>query len=319
MLFFLFFALSHATSITPQIASDFQAFQHKYGKTYSSEEFVKRLGIFAENVAKVEIQNKEHVAMGGEKVFGITKFMDLTSEEFASIYLTAKSSNTPNSEKYDPPMKVLADKVDWVAKGATTKVKDQGDCGSCWAFSAVDAIESYAYLNGSYDLIELSPQQVNACDKTDDGCNGGDTLTAYQYVKKAGGIETEKDYPYTSGNSGRTGICKFSKEKVAVQLKGYVQLKENEPALKVGVNSGPVSVCLAAAGWQTYNKGILKLCPSPILDHCVQVVGYDDTDSTPYWRVRNSWNTDWGEEGYIRLEQGKNICRIANEASYPTF
>lgn len=243
--------------------------------------------------------------------------MDLTTEEFKSMYLTAKPVNTPNSEKYQPPMKELADKVDWVAKGATTKVKDQGQCGSCWAFSAVDAIESYGFLNGSYDLMELSPQQVNACDKKDGGCNGGDTITAYEYVQQAGGIETEKDYPYTSGG-GRTGICKFKKENVAVKIKGYVQLKEDEDALKVGVNSGPVSVCVAATAFQTYNSGVLKLCPGGI-DHCVQVVGYDDTFATPYWRVRNSWASDWGEKGYIRLEQGKNICKIRNEATYPTF
>lgn len=317
MLFFLFFVGSLATEITPEVVTAFSDFTVKFGKSYSDEEFVKRLGIFADNLVMVKAQNKEHVAIGGEEVFGVTKFMDLTPKEFKSMYLTAKPVRTPNAEKFQPPMRELEGKVDWVAKGATTPVKDQGQCGSCWAFSAVDAIESYGYLNGSYDLTELSTQQVNACDKTDGGCNGGDTITAYQYVKKAGGIETEKDYPYTSGG-GRTGICKFSAEKVAVKIEGYVQLKEDEDALKVGVNDGPVSVCVAATAFQTYNKGILKVCPG-FIDHCVQVVGYDDTVSEPYWRVRNSWNTDWGEKGYIRLEQGKNICKIRNEATYPTF
>lgn len=317
MLFFLFLAASYAAEITPEVAAKFQDFQHQYGKEYpTTEEFVNRLSIFADNLLMVERQNIDHVKIGGEEVFGVTKFMDLTPEEFKATYLRAKPTNTPDESRIALPEVRLADKVDWVAKGATTKVKDQGQCGSCWAFSAVDAIESYGFLNGSYDLVELSTQQVNACDKTDGGCNGGDTITAYKYVQKKG-IETEKDYPYTSGG-GRTGLCKYSESDVKVNIKGHVVLKKDEDVVKTGTNSGPLSICVAAGAFQTYNKGILKLCPGAI-DHCVQIVGYDDTGATPYWRVRNSWASDWGEEGYIRLEQGKNICKIANEATYPTF
>lgn len=317
MLFFLFFAAAYAVEITPEVASKFSDFQHKYNKKYATDdEFVHRLSVFADNLLMAARQNAEHVAIGGEEVFGVTKFMDLTPEEFKATYLLAKPSNVPDELRVDPPMVPTADTIDWVAKGATTPVKDQGQCGSCWAFSAVDAIESYGFLNGSYPLTELSAQQVNACDKTDGGCNGGDTITAYEYVQKKG-IETEKSYPYTSGG-GRTGICKYSADKVAVQITGYVTIKKDEDAVHTATNSGPLSICVAATAFQTYNSGVLKLCPGSV-DHCVQIVGYDDTFKTPYWRVRNSWASDWGEKGYIRLEQGKNICKIKSEATFPTF
>lgn len=317
MLFFLFFAAAYAVEITPEVANQFADFQHKYNKKYATQdEFVHRLSVFADNLVMVAKQNAEHVAIGGEEVFGVTKFMDLTPEEFKGTYLRSRLSNVPDESRIDPPKVPLADKIDWVEKGATTKIKDQGQCGSCWAFSAVDAIESYGFLNGSYKLQELSAQQVNACDKQDGGCNGGDTITAYDYVKSKG-LETESAYPYTSGG-GRTGICKYKEADVAVNIKGYVYLKKDEDAVKVGTNSGPLSICVAATAFQTYNKGVLKLCPGSV-DHCVQIVGYDDTFATPYWRVRNSWASDWGENGYIRLEQGKNICKIKSEATYPTF
>jgi len=293
----------------------FKEFQIKYGKSYTEDEYVNRLGIFADNLVMVAKQNEEHIAVGGEAVFGVTKFMDLTPEEFHAMYLTAKPRDIPDSERVTPPKVELADSVDWRTKGAVTPVKDQGQCGSCWAFSAVDAIESYGFLDGNYNLTKLSTQQVNACDKVDGGCNGGDTITAYEYVVKAGGIESEKEYPYTSGG-GRTGICKFSASKIVESIKGHKVLAKKEEALQTELNHGPASVCVAATAFQTYKKGILKVCPG-FIDHCVQTVGYDTADN--YWLVRNSWNTDWGEEGYIRLEMGKNICKIANEITYPTF
>lgn len=316
MLFFFLLVASYATKITPDVAIQFSEFQTKYDKSYSETEFTKRIGIFADNLIRVEQQNKDHIAIGGEAVFGVTKFMDLTLEEFRSMYLTAKPNNIPDADRVSPKHKgPFADTLDWRNKNAVTAVKDQGQCGSCWAFSAVDAIESYAFLNGSYDLIELSAQQVNACDKTDGGCNGGNTETAYEYVHKAGGLETEADYPYTSGG-GKTGQCKFNAGKVKVKISGYVGVKKGEDNLGPALNSGPVSVCVAAEAFQTYNKGILKRCPGGI-DHCVQAIGYDNSDK--YWLVRNSWGTSWGEKGLIRLEQGKNICKIGNDITYPTF
>lgn len=313
---FFFLAGLLGLVVGADVESQFQEFAQKFNKIYTTEEYVTRLAIFAKNLDMVDDLNKAHMAIGGEAVFGITKFMDLTPEDFKKTYLTA-SENNHTQERIVPDVDVFAASVDWRTKHVVTPVKDQGQCGSCWAFSAIEAIESYAKLNASYDLLHLSAQQVTSCDKVDGGCNGGNTETAYKYIVKAGGLEDDTDYPYTSGG-GRSGICKFKKDDVKVKITGYTAVKKGEDNLKKAVNMGPASVCVAAGAFQTYNRGILKLCPGAI-DHCVQAVGYDDTAATPYWIVRNSWAADWGEKGYIRLEQGKDICKIANDVTYPTF
>jgi len=309
-------ALASATLITPELALDFNSFVTKFGKQYDAEEFAKRMVIFAENVERMNSLNEEHVLLSGEAVHGITKFMDLTPEEFSSMYLTYLPSDV-DTETLSFNTSAAAGAVDWRTKGVVTSVKDQGQCGSCWAFSATEAIESYAKLSGKYDLYELSPQQITSCDKTDGGCNGGNTETAYQYVKKAGGLESEAQYPYTSGVTGLTGRCKAGTN-FKVSITGYTSVTKGEDNLKAALNDGPVSVCLAANAFQFYNGGVLHLCPGTI-DHCVQAVGYDDTASEPYWIVRNSWAKDWGEDGYIRLVQGEDLCKIANRVTFPTF
>jgi len=315
MLFFLFLFGAYATKISPDVAVQFTDFQAKYGKSYAStDEFTKRIGIFADNLIRNVKLNAEHVAIGGEEVFGVSQFMDLTQAEFKAMYLTATPNNVTDEDRV-VPTNTNADDVDWVKKGACTPVKDQGQCGSCWAFSAVDAIESYGMLSGKYTLQELSAQQVNACDKVDGGCNGGNTETAYDYVKGAGGIETEESYPYTSGG-GNTGHCKFKAANIAVKITGYKSVAKGEDNLLKALQSGPVSVCVAAEAFQSYTGGILKKCAGSI-DHCVQTVAYV-SDKT-YWRVRNSWATSWGEDGYIRIEKGKNLCKIGNDVTYPTF
>lgn len=292
----------------------FKNFQVKYGKTYADSEWAQRLSVFAANLEKVNQQNAEHLLVGGDAVFGVTKFSDLTAAEFKATYLTYKPMNTSVPRVSIEIDGELASAVDWRTKGAVTAVKDQGQCGSCWAFSTTEAIESYSFLS-SGKLQSLSPQQINSCDKTDDGCNGGNTETAYAYVKGAGGIMTESDYPYTSG-TGKTGVCKFDASKVAVKITGYTPVATGESNLQAALNNGPVSVCLAAESFQTYTSGILKTCLGQV-DHCVQAVGYDSTNN--YWLVRNSWATSWGEEGYIRIEMGKDLCKISDDATFPTF
>jgi len=318
MLFFAFLVVG-AYAFVP-LASDeanFAQFQKEFNIQYPTKEVAAAKYVkFVANLRKVERQNEEHIADGGGAVFGVTKFMDMTAAEFKAKYLTARPNVVPDAERVIPVQQgPKEDVINWIEKSAVTPVKDQGQCGSCWAFSAVDAVESYGFLNGSYPLTELSTQQVNACDKVDGGCNGGNTETAYEYIVKTGGLETNSDYPYTSGG-GRTGICKFSAGKVNVKISGYKSIAKGEANVHTGLSSGPLSICVAAEAFQTYNSGILKRCPGGI-DHCVQAVGYKDSDN--YWLVRNSWGTSWGEKGLIRLEQGKNICKIGNDATYPTF
>jgi len=304
-----------SAAVTPDVVEAFNNWTVKYGKKYESDdEWAQRVAIFADNLDRVADLNREHMLAGGAAVHGVTKFMDLSKEEFAAMYLTYQPRPRNEADDVTLPDRPLAADVDWRTKGAVTAVKDQGQCGSCWAFSATEAIESYAFLAGQ-KLTKLSPQQINSCDKTDGGCNGGNTETAYEYVIKAGGLETAESYPYTSG-SGRTGTCRFDRSKVAISIKNYHSVAKGESNLKKALNDGPVSVCLAAEAFQTYHSGILKRCAGQV-DHCVQAVGYDDTEN--YWIVRNSWNTNWGEQGYIRIEQGENLCKIANDVTYPTF
>lgn len=219
------------------------------------------------------------------------------------------------------------DSLDWSTKGATTAVKDQGNCGSCWAYSATVGIESGLYM-ATGKIEKLSEQQIISCDKTDGGCNGGDLPTAFEYVMKAGGIDTQSDYPDTSSSSGRTGKCKSFDKKVKVTGWKYAIpscdsgacKNQKESDMMAALNTyGPLSVCVNAESWDNYSGGIYKKKCSgaaSMLDHCVQLVGYDK--NAGYWKVRNSWASDWGENGFIRLPMGENACGIADEATYVT-
>jgi len=296
-----------------EVFQAFSEFQATFNKDYSDpNEFKVRMAIFAENMEKNEAENAALVAAGHDAVNGITQFMDLSATEFKAMYLM--NDYEPVKEIFEevyPTSPDIAD-IDWRTKGALTKVKDQGQCGSCWAFSATAAIESYAFLAGK-GLTELSPQQINSCDKHDGGCNGGNTETAYRYVVSAGGIETEASYPYTSGR-GQTGVCHFDSSKVHTKITGYKKVSTGETNLGAALMNGPVSVCLAAESFQRYHSGILTSCAGRI-DHCVQTVG----QTSEYWVVRNSWGTGWGEKGFIRIKKGGNLCEISNDVTYPTF
>jgi C1A family cysteine protease len=294
-------------------SNDFDAWVFRHGKAYASwNEYEKRKSVFKANMLKAQLGNIESVQNGGDAVFGVTQFSDLTEEEFRNTYLMPNFEPVEEDRFVETSFNAAAD-IDWRTRGVLTPVKDQGQCGSCWAFSATEAIESYAVVSGKYRLQALSPQQINSCDRSDGGCNGGNTETAYRYVVSAGGIETEQSYPYTSGR-GTTGPCLADASKFVVKITGYKAVAQGESNLEAALNNGPVSVCLAADAFQTYKGGILATCPGRI-DHCVQAVGY----TADYWIVRNSWGTGWGEAGFIRIKRGSNLCLISNDVTYPTF
>jgi len=225
-------------------------------------------------------------------------------------------------------------KLDWTeTAGAVSPVKDQGDCGSCWAFSAVGGIEAAVFQATGF-AKSLSAQQIVSCDKTDQGCFGGDLPTAFDYVEGVDGLDTEEDYPYTSGAHGHTHNCLNSTAAV-VKVTDYKYAvppctgfgagwchDQDEDGLKAALAThGPLSICVDAETWSDYSGGVLPSgCSDNYydIDHCVQLVGYDTTASTPYWKVRNSWGTDWGEGGFIRLPMGENACGLADEAMYVT-
>jgi len=220
--------------------------------------------------------------------------------------------------------------MDWSMKGATTAVKDQGQCGSCWAYSATEAIESGLFMTTG-EIMDLSQQQVISCDKTDGGCQGGDLPTAFDYVKTNGGIDTMEDYKDSSASSGRDGVCNKKKEKnMVVQITDYEYavppcgrgdcLDQKESDMMAALdNFGPLSVIVNAQEWDDYQSGIYQPTCSGAhnqLDHAVQIVGYGTSGSQSYWKVKNSWGAAWGEDGFIRLKMGENACGIADEAMY---
>jgi len=317
-----------------QLLGKFNQFMSNFGKKYETPELqALRFQIFKDNVARAAQMNEAE----GSEVFGITKFSDLTKEEFRTQYLSYKPKfGQAAIDRTHMPVAVprSADpnttSFDWRANGAVTAVKDQGQCGSCWAFSAVEELES-AWFLGGHPMTELSPQQVVSCDKKgmDQGCNGGDTVEAYKYMKSAG-LETEKDYPYTSGDSGMDGQCKYSASKVVAKMVNFTYAtppcfdackKQDEDTLAKNLaTTAPVSICVEAEPWQLYSGGILsKNCAQAYtsLDHCVQLVGFNtNTQGVKYWLIRNSWNTDWGMDGYIFVKYGSNLCGVADEATF---
>jgi len=306
-------AITCSYGMTTQVAiQKFVEFQHKFNKTYSNQEYGKRFLIFKENLEKAEIRTaRAH----GKTTFGMTKFSDLTDLEFKNMYLMPKF--TANDFPKAPLAKIknkgsvkLPGDFDWNSKGAITPVYDQGQCGSCWAFSATETIESYWFLAGN-TLTQLSMQQIVDCDTTDQGCNGGWTYDAYQYVQSAGGLEPLSDYPYTA----QDGSCAFNQQEVLAQITGwqYVTQSQDENAMQTWMtNSGPISICVDASSWSSYTGGVYMAADCTTnLDHCVQATGYSNQQGTQAWNVRNSWGADWGVNGYIYLQFGADTCGLA--------
>jgi len=274
----------------------------------------------------------EELQLTGTSTHGVTQFMDLTPDEFKSMYtgfdvkaLRAALGDLPIAQPIGAGTPPAA--VDWRTKGVVTAVKDQGQCGSCWAFSVTEQTETNFKMNGG-SLLELSPQQIVDCDKQDQGCNGGQTTLAWEYIHKYG-LQTESSYPYTSGLAAAefpgfedgSGKCHYNSKDVAVNITGYKYgtTGGNENLMQSNMATlGPFSVCVATNGWQSYTGGIMSAgtCGTQV-DHCVQAVGYNTGGgSGNYWIVRNSWATSWGIAGYIYVELGSNACDITSTVTY---
>jgi len=300
----------------------FAQFQHKYNKHYASDaEFQKRFQIFEDNMKRAA---QLTAANNGSAHFGMTKFSDLSAEEFARFYLMKNFTRSPHKLPTAQPKKnklFSPDPTnwDWFQQGVCTAIYNQGQCGSCWAFSATETIESAWALSGQ-NLQRFSIEQIVDCDNNDGGCNGGEPMNAYSYVQGAGGLEPFHNYPYTAGG-GNSGNCRY-KQSLVMQGTGNFnpQPVNGEDGLySQASQAGPVSVCVDASSWQNYQSGILTSCGNSI-DHCVQLTGYNgyggDND---YWIVRNSWGTDWGVNGFIYIAIGNDLCAIGDSASVVTF
>lgn len=272
---------------------------------------IQKLSVAASSTATWPGQQKLQ-ELNPEAEFGATQFSDWTEEEFAGIMLNYRPSNSslPLANLDALPVDV-DDSKDWTGV-ATTPVKNQGSCGSCWAFSATEQIESDLMLQ--HDVKEvLAPQQLVDCRKNGGsfrfGCTGGNVDKAFEVIESMGGMNLEKDYPYKGLFS--VGKCKAQKDKYAAKVTSFALVgKGDETVMKRYVGStGPLSVCVAAGTWQSYKSGILTSCDKRV-DHCVQVVGYGGEGDSSYWKVRNSWGKIWGEAGHIRVKFGSNLCQI---------
>jgi len=261
--------------------------------------------------------------------FGVTKFMDLAPEEFDRIYKMPNIKDVPvpqpsnvNTHNGEPVVKCNPNPTtfDWNSCGVITPVRDEGQCGSCWAIAAVETMESYCILAGGSEEW-YSIEQVVDCDThgEDQGCNGGFPIGAYEYIQSAGGIETDSEYPYTAGE-GETGQCKFNAKDVVCTITGWETITGEVglyKQLSSATTGGPVAVCIDATVWQYYQGGVLTSCGTN-LDMCVQLTGYNNYGQNgSYWIVRNEWGTDWGINGYIWIEIGSDLCDIGDSASIP--
>jgi len=256
------------------------------------------------------------------------QFADLSVDEFRFMYLMNKTSTptqtiaisclangvTAEAAGYRPG--AVPTSWDWRQEGAVTNVKNQGDCGSCWTFSATANIEGQYFLTNAGPLTSFSEQQIVDCDTTCEGCNGGWMIDAFMWLADNGGQETLAAYPY----EGVDQKCKFEPSKAVAFLQGYFNVSSNETIMaQVVYQTGPLSVAADASSWQFYFGGIFKplFCGHTVasLDHGITIVGYGNaTDifgtTEDYWIIKNSWGADWGEAGYIKLFRGDGECGI---------
>jgi len=289
----------------------FEAYKAQYNKVYASpDEEALRFENFKLSMDRIQSRNSA--------VFGLTKYSDMSTEEFKSTLLGYIRPEARADVGVLESSVTAPQTLDWRNQNMVTPVKDQGQCGSCWAFSVTENIESMYCMKNQIDcttFAPLAPQEIVDCDTTDQGCNGGDPPTAYAFVMQEGGMEDESDYPYTA----QDGTCNFQSNLVKVTISNwqYATSNSDESTMQSNLASwGPLSICVDAEPWQDYTGGVLMASDcSNSLDHCVQLVGYDLTQSTPFWIVRNSWGADWGENGYIRLQYGQDTCGCADEAT----
>jgi C1A family cysteine protease len=295
---------------------------NKYNKKYNKDDLLYRFNVFKANMDFIDQENKKNLSY----TLGMNKFGDMPFHEFHAKYTGynhidreyIRSKNGPAHRhlgtEANPPS------VDWRKKNAVTPIKDQGQCGSCWAFSATGSMEG-AWALSKTQLVSLSEQQLVDCSTAqgNEGCNGGLMDYAFEYVISNKGITTETLYPYKAVD----GKCKKPLPKSAITISSYVDVPVNDDtSLETAVAKGPVSVAIEAdqPSFQFYKSGVFKDpgCGT-MLDHGVLAVGYDKSGSDKYWIVKNSWGSDWGNSGYIWMARkaGAGECGINMASSYP--
>jgi cathepsin L len=312
VLFLALLVVAYSISET-EYRDAFNDFKQQYGKTYLPSEEGHRYSVFKANYDFVQNWDAES---RGFKV-AINEFADLTSDEFSSFY---NGLNVTRQPVYRPG-KPAAATVDWRTKGAVTGVKNQGQCGSCWSFSATGSMEA-AHFFKTGSLVSLSEQNLIDCSTAqgNQGCNGGWMDQAFEYVISNHGIDTEQSYRYTTSGPN---ACKYSASNIGATISSYQDISSgSEAELTSAIEGRPVSVAIDAShnSFQLYSSGVYyePACSSSQLDHGVLAVGYGSEGSSDYYIVKNSWGSSWGTAGYILMSRNRNNnCGIATSASYP--
>jgi len=321
ILFCLVFASAQISSHPPPHFPNVISFED-WKKFFKPEGFQSllehedRRRVYEDNVAFIKLENSKNSGL----TLGVNQFSTLTHDEFRNTMLMQPLGNNTHHKRENVVELEVGDlkaSVDWRQAGAVTPVKNQQQCGSCWSFSATGAVEGCVAI-ATGNLISLSEQELVSCSRTNHGCRGGWPSRAFAWINQNGGIDTERDYPYTAQN----GYCNTNKQqrKISVTHK-YVNIQSySDQQLVAALQRGPVSVLVDAndRNFQHYRGGIMTSSCGTQLDHAVLAVGYD---SQSYF-VKNSWGTWWGEQGYIRMGRrvGDNSygkCGILMQPSQP--